>query len=55
VKKLFVTAVSILLLGLTWLALDDITTGNESSRLLEWAVVAVTVGWFGTVSFRLIR
>jgi hypothetical protein len=55
VKKLFVTTVSILLLILTWLALDDIMTGSESSRLLEWLVVAVTVVWFGVVAIRLIR
>ena len=45
-KKVAVTAVSLALLVLSWLALDDITTGSEPSHALEWAMVVVTVVWF---------
>jgi len=45
-KKAVVFAVSLALVTLAWLALDDITTGSEPSHALEWAMVASTVVWF---------
>ena len=45
-KALAVIALSVLLLGLAWLALDDITTGREPSFALEWAAVGVCAVWF---------
>jgi hypothetical protein len=38
--------ISVLLLVLNWLALDDITTGTEPSTWMEWTVVATTLLWF---------
>ena len=37
------------LLILDWLALDDITTGNEPNYVGEWSVIAVSVVVFGTL------
>jgi hypothetical protein len=42
-------AVSLELLALAWLALDDITIGSEPGHLLEWGIVAVTLGWFAAL------
>lgn len=46
VTKTVIIVISLLLLVLSWLALDDITTGSEPSNGLEWAVLVVTVVWF---------
>jgi hypothetical protein len=49
-KRAAIVGVSILLLVLAWLALDDIITGQEPSHALEWAMVAVTVIWFSALA-----
>jgi hypothetical protein len=42
-----------LALGLLCLAaLDDITTGNEPSLALEWAVVVTTAVWLAGLAWR---
>ena len=33
----------LMLIALNWMALDDITTGTESSYFLEWGVVFLTL------------
>jgi hypothetical protein len=55
-KRATILSISILLLVLAWVALDDITTGQEPSHTLEWAMVAVTVIWFSVLAgARLLR
>jgi hypothetical protein len=47
IRTLILTLVSLAVLALCWLALDDITTGRQPSFYLEWAMVAVGALWFG--------
>lgn len=42
--------ISIAVAGLTYAALDDITTGNEASQLWEWISVAAGSAWFGALA-----
>jgi hypothetical protein len=46
VKKAAIVAVSLVFGALSWLALDDITTGSEPSHALEWGIVVLTMVWF---------
>ena len=50
VTKTVVILVSLLLVVLSWLALDDITTGSERSHALEWGMVVATMVWFATLA-----
>ena len=45
-KRRVTFIISIVLLVLCWAALDDITTGDEPSHVLEWMFVWLTVVWF---------
>ena len=54
-KTLFLFVVTIVLLVLCWLALDDITTGTEPSKKLEWATVGLTVVWLAALGAMLRR
>lgn len=42
-KRIGISVVFILLLVLDWLALDDITTGNEPSLVGEYMVLGVSI------------
>lgn len=48
----WIVAISVLALGLSWLALDDITTGRQPSFTLEWLMVGATMAWFAGLGFR---
>ena len=55
-KRTLTIIISIVLLVLCYAALDDITTGDEPSHVLEWMFVSLTVVWFaGLVVVNLIR
>jgi len=42
-RRLLIGVGICLVLGLDWLALDDITTGHEPSFVAEWAFVLASV------------
>lgn len=42
----------VLILILDWLALDDITTGNETGLGGEYLILGVSVGIFGILIWR---
>ena len=46
VRRAILWTVSLILLGLAWLALDDITTGNQPHFVVEWTMVAAAAAWF---------
>lgn len=46
-KRVSTTLVSIAVLLLCWAALDDITTGTETSHVLEWTMVGAGILWYG--------
>jgi hypothetical protein len=50
VGRAAVVVMSVALLALSYLALDDITTGNEPSFWAEYAMVLVTLAWFGALA-----
>jgi len=55
-KRRVTFVISIILLVLCWAALDDITTGDEPSHVLEWMFVLLTIIWFaGLVVARIVR
>ena len=45
-KRFRTITISIILLVLCYAALDDITTGDEPSHVLEWMFVSLTIVWF---------
>ncbi|MGB5343855.1 MAG: hypothetical protein WBN87_10825 [Thermoanaerobaculia bacterium] len=45
-KRFLTITISIALLVLCYAALDDITTEDEPSHVLEWMFVWLTVAWF---------
>ena len=45
-KRFLTFTISIILLVLCYAALDDITTGDQPSHVLEWMFVWLTVVWF---------
>ena len=49
VKKILLRLLVVGLLVLDWLALDDITTGNEPNYIGEWSVLAGSVVVFGVL------
>lgn len=54
-KKVAAIAFLFILLLLDYAALDDITTGNENSYALEYAVVLFSVIVFGFLGLRIIN
>lgn len=48
--RMMVILISVLFLGLDWLALDDITTGHEPDFYLEYAMLALSAAWFAAVA-----
>lgn len=48
-------AVTCAVLLLSFAALDDITTGNETDLTLEYGALLISAGWLLFVTFRLIR
>jgi hypothetical protein len=54
-KTILLILVTVILLGLCWLALDDITTGNEPNFRFEWAMVGLTVAWLAALGAMLRR
>jgi hypothetical protein len=50
----WIGVVSIVLLVLVWLALDDITTDNAAEFNVEYAILVVCGAWLAAVAFRLI-
>ncbi len=48
-KKILLRLLVVGLLVLDWLALDDITTGNEPNYIGEWSVLAGSVVVFGVL------
>ncbi len=54
-KRPLILTVSVALVALSLLALDDITTGNQPHFRLEWAMVAVTAAWFATLLISKLR
>lgn len=54
-KTVVLTLVTVILLGLCWLALDDITTGHEPNFRAEWAMVGATVVWLAALGVMLRR
>ncbi len=48
----WIVAVSVLALSLSWLALDDITTGGETSLTLEWLMLGASMAWFAGLGIR---
>lgn len=53
-QKLLIILISVLLL-LDFLALDDITTGKESSYSLEFTVLAISVFIFVFIGFYFLK
>lgn len=53
-KKYLLWALIIDLLALDWMALDDITTGNEPSYVGEWIVILLSIPLLGLVLRRLL-
>ena len=45
-RVFFVRLLSIVLIALSLLALEDITTGSEPDNVAEYVVLCVTAGWF---------
>ena len=55
-KRAAIFTISIILLVLSYAALDDITTGNQPHYVLEWMFVSLTLVWFvGLIAFTIIR
>lgn len=54
-KSFVLAVVTIVLVALCWLALDDITTGAQPSFRLEWAMVGLTVAWLAALGAMLRR
>lgn len=48
--RIAIVLISILFLALDWLALDDITTGNQPSFYAEYAMLALSAAWFAAVA-----
>ena len=49
-RRRWILAISAIALGLSWLALDDITTGNEPSLLFESLTVGASLTWFAALA-----
>ncbi len=54
-KRSWSIFISVVLLLLSWAALDDITTGNEAKYHLEWMFISLTIAWFGGILAARIR
>jgi peptidoglycan/LPS O-acetylase OafA/YrhL len=54
-RLLSYAAVTIGVVGLAVLALDDITTDNAASFFAERTALALCAGWFGLVAWRLVH
>lgn len=54
-KTMVLALVTVILLGLCWLALDDITTGRQPHFRAEWTMVGVTVAWLSGLGAMLRR
>jgi hypothetical protein len=50
-KKVVIWGVVIVLLIFDWLALDDITTGNQLNFYAEYAMLAISLLIFGFLGF----
>lgn len=48
--RIAIILISVLFLALDWLALDDITTGNQPSFYAEYAMLALSAVWFAAVA-----
>lgn len=49
-KRALVVVISLTAALLVYAALDDITTGTEPNRVLEWCVVVAGVHWFAALA-----
>jgi hypothetical protein len=54
-KKLILAGVVLLLLALDWAALHDILKQNEPNYTAEYAMLAVSILFFGAMAFRPVR
>jgi len=50
IKRILLISIVVFLLALDWLALDDITTGNEPNYYGEYTILASSVIVFGIVA-----
>jgi len=55
VKRTIIWVVVLSLLAVDFAALDDITTGNEPSYFLEYAILIISLLIFGVLGFITIR
>lgn len=54
-KRFLLITFSIILIAVSWLALDDITTGDQPHFVFEWIVVFTSIAWFaGLIAFRIV-
>ena len=54
-KKIIMAGVVLLFLALDWAALHDILKQNEPNYTAEYAMLAVSILFFGTIAFRPVR
>ncbi|HET9228588.1 MAG TPA: hypothetical protein VFR31_18060 [Thermoanaerobaculia bacterium] len=48
--RIAIVLISIFFLALDWLALDDITTGNQPTFHAEYAMLLLSAAWFAAAA-----